>query len=125
MNKNIIRILATALLSITVLSSMAVLSGCTDIDWDYCQHVLEEIEKQESSCMKIGKKTAYICTKCGDLFAYGYLNGIDGEKGLYEIPSQEMLYYSDHKVGGFFGDLKDDMTTFDANSLEDYTVWSN
>ena len=124
MNKNIIRILATALLMVTMISSMVILSGCTDIDWDYCQHVLEEIEKQESSCMKVGKKTAYRCTKCGALFAYGYLNGIDGEKGLYEIPSQEMLYYSDHKIGSFFGDLKSDMTTFDASSLEDYTVWS-
>ena len=124
MNKNIVRIIATALLMTTMLASMIILSGCSDIDWNYCQHVLEEIEKQESSCMKVGKKTAYRCTKCGDLFAYGYLNGIDGEKGLYEIPSQEMLYYSDHRIGEIYGDLRADMTTFDADSIEDYTVWS-
>jgi hypothetical protein len=118
-----IRILATALFTAILLSSALMLSGC-DIDWDYCQHTLEEVEKQESSCMKVGKKTAYKCTKCGELFAYGYLNGTDGEKGIYSIPSQEMLDYSGHKIGGFFGDLKSDMPSFEASSLEDYTVWS-
>jgi hypothetical protein len=123
MNNNMIRILATALFTAILLSSALMLSGC-DIDWDYCQHTLEEVEKQESSCMKVGKKTAYKCTKCGELFAYGYLNGTDGEKGIYSITSQEMLDYSDHKIGGFFGDLKSDMPSFEASSLEDYTVWS-
>ena len=93
MNKNIVRIIATALLMTTMLASMIILRGCSDIDWNYCQHVLEEIEKQESSCMKVGKKTAYRCTKCGDLFAYGYLNGVDGEKGLYEILSRDALLF--------------------------------
>lgn len=117
------RKLIVSLLLVTVIVSLFALSSC-DVDWDYCQHTLEEIEKQDSSCMKVGKKTAYKCTKCGEMFAYGYLNGKDGEKGLYHITNQEMLDYSNHKVGEFYGDLKSDMTTFDASSLEDFSVWS-
>ena len=112
------------LLSLALVLCISALCSC-NIDFDYCQHKLEEIEKNESSCMAVGRKTAYVCTKCGQMFAYGYLNGTDGEKGLYEIDNQEMLDYSGHKVSDFFGDLKSTMTTFDASSLEDYTVWSH
>lgn len=118
------KILTTALLAATVFVLVFALSSC-GIDWDYCQHTLEEVEKTEASCMKVGKKTAYVCTKCGEMFAYGYLNGKDGEKGLYSIESQEMLDYADHKIGDFYGDLNADMTTFDASSLEDFSVWSH
>ena len=112
------------LLALALIICVGALSSC-DIDWNYCQHTLEEVEKTEASCMKIGKKTAYRCTKCGEMFAYGYLNGSDGEKGLYDIDNQEMLGYAGHKIGDFFGDLNSDMTTFDASSLEDFAVWSH
>lgn len=112
------------LLSLALIICVGVLTSC-GIDWKYCQHTLEEVEKTEASCMKIGKKTAYECTKCGKLFAYGYLNGKDGAKDLYEIESQEMLGYAGHKIGDFYGDLKSEMTTFDASSLEDFSVWSH
>ncbi len=112
------------LLALALIICVGALSSC-DIDWNYCQHTLEEIEKTDASCMKIGKKTAYECTKCGELFSYGYLNGTDGEKGLYSIDYQEMLGYAGHRIGDFFGDLNADMTTFEASSLEDYSVWSH
>lgn len=124
MKKMIKKVLALTLSAVTVVASVGLLSGC-DIDFNYCQHTLEEVEKVEASCMKVGKKTAYKCTKCGQLFAYGYLNGKDGQKGIYEIDAQEMLPFADHKVGKLYGDLKSDMTTYDATSLEDYSVWSN
>lgn len=119
-----IRIITLALLAAALLASSIVLSSC-GFDPNYCQHTLEEVEKTDASCMKVGKKTAYVCTKCGDMFAYGYLNGKDGEKGLYPIEYQEMLDYAGHKTGDFYGDLKSDMTTFDASSLEDFSVWSH
>ena len=118
------KIIASSLLLATLLIAVGALSSC-NIDFDYCQHKLEEIPKSDASCMKAGQKTAYKCTKCGQLFAYGYLNGKDGEKGIYEIEAPEILSYSNHKVGDFFGDLKSHMTTFDAESLEDFTVWSH
>ena len=113
--KNINRIM---LLALALVICAFALSSC-DIDWNYCQHTLEEIEKTEASCMKVGKKTAYECTKCGKLFAYGYLNGKDGAKDLYEIENQEMLGYAGHKIGDFYGDIKEDLPTFDPSSLED------
>ena len=119
--KNINRIM---LLALALVICAFALSSC-DIDWNYCQHTLEEIEKTEASCMKVGKKTAYECTKCGKLFAYGYLNGKDGAKDLYEIENQEMLGYAGHKIGDFYGDIKEDLPTFDPSSLEDMTVWSH
>ena len=126
MNNITKKLLTALLLAATMLATAATLGSCgIDIDFNYCQHTLEEVEKTEASCMKVGQKTAYVCTKCGDMFAYGYLNGKDGEKGLYSIEHQEMLGYSGHKIGGFYGDLKAEMTTFDASSLEDFTVWSN
>ena len=118
------RIMKYMLLTLALVLCISALCSC-DIDWDYCQHNLEEVERDDASCMAVGKKTAYICTKCGQMFAYGYLNGTDGEKGLYPIDNQEMLDYADHVVSDFFGDLKSDMTSFDASSLEDYTVWSH
>ena len=124
MSKIIKKIIASSLLAATLLIGIGALSSC-NVDWDYCQHKLEEIPKSEASCMKVGKKTAYQCVKCGKLFAYGYLNGKDGTKGIYEISNQEMLDYSNHKIGDLYGDLKADMTTFDASSLEDFSVWSH
>ena len=118
------RIMKYMLLTLALVLCISALCSC-DIDWDYCQHNLEEIERDDASCMVVGKKTAYVCTKCGEMFAYGYLNGTDGEKGLYPIDNQEMLDYADHVVSDFFGDLKSSMTSFDASSLEDYTVWSH
>ena len=118
------RIMKHILLALALVLCISALCSC-DIDWNYCQHNLEEIEKSEATCMTVGKKTAYVCTKCNQMFAYGYLNGKDGEKGLYPIDHQEMLDYAGHKVSDFFGDLNSDMTSFDANSLEDYTVWSH
>lgn len=119
--KNIKKIL---LMAVALIVCVCALSSC-DIDWNYCQHTLEEVEKTEASCMKIGRKTAYVCTKCGELFSYGYLNGSEGEKGLYSIENQEMLGYAGHKIGDFYGDLKADFDSFDASSLEDFTVWSH
>ena len=121
MKKNITKILFLALTLVIIISALC---SC-DIDWNYCQHTLEEIPKSESSCMKVGKKTAYECTKCGQLFAYGYLNGESGKKDIYEIDYQEMLDYSGHKVSNYFGDIKSDATSFDASSLEDFSVWSH
>lgn len=95
------------------------------IDWNYCQHTLEEVEKVDATCMKIGRKTAYKCTKCGKLFSYGYLNGKDGKKGLCEIQAQETSDYADHVINEFYGDLKSTMKNYQANSLEDYSVWSH
>ena len=112
------------LLALALVLCVCALSSC-DIDWNYCQHTLEEVPKTEASCMKIGRKTAYECTKCGKLFAYGYLNGTDGAKDLYEIENQEMLGYAGHKIGDFYGDLKSDILSFDASSLEDFSVWSH
>ena len=119
--KSIIKI-TTLILAIVL--CLGALCSC-DIDWDYCQHNLEEIKRDDATCMAVGRKTAYVCTKCGELFAYGYLNGKDGEKGLYPIEHQEMLDYAGHVASDFFGDLKSDMKSFDATSLEDYTVWSH
>lgn len=95
------------------------------IDWNYCQHTLEEVEKVDATCMKIGRKTAYKCTKCGKLFSYGYLNGKDGKKGLCEIQAQETSDYADHVINEFYGDLKSTMKNYQANSLDDYSVWSH
>lgn len=122
MKKMIKKILA---LTLSVVTVVVTFSSCNfEIDFNYCQHTLEEIEKVDASCMKVGKKTAYKCTKCGQLFAYGYLNGKDGEKGIYEIDGQEVLPFAGHKIGCLYGDLKSDMTSYDATSLEDFSVWS-
>ena len=122
MKKMIKKILA---LTLSVVTVVVTFSSCNfEIDFNYCQHTLEEIEKVDASCMKVGKKTAYKCTKCGQLFAYGYLNGKDGEKGIYEIDGQEVLPFAGHKIGALYGDLKSDMTSYDATSLEDFSVWS-
>ena len=122
MKKMIKKILALTLSAVTI---VATFSSCNfEIDFNYCQHTLEEIEKVDASCMKVGKKTAYKCTKCDQLFAYGYLNGKDGEKGIYEIDGQEVLPFAGHKIGCLYGDLKADMTSYDATSLEDFSVWS-
>lgn len=123
MKKMIKKVLALTLSAVTVVASVGLLSGC-DIDFTYCQHTLEEVERVEASCMKVGKKTAYRCSQCGQLFAYGYLNGKDGEKGIYEIESQEMLPFANHKIGSFYGDLKSNMVSYDATSLEEFSVWS-
>lgn len=123
MKKMIKKVLALTLSAVTVVASVGLLSGC-GIDFNYCQHTLEEVARVEASCMKVGKKTAYRCSKCDKLFAYGYLNGTDGEKGIYEIESQEMLPFANHKIGSFHGDLKSDMVSYDATSLEDFSVWS-
>lgn len=122
MKKMIKKILALTLSAVTV---VATFSSCNfEIDFNYCQHTLEEVEKVDASCMKVGKKTAYKCTKCGQLFAYGYLNGKDGEKGIYEIDAQEVLPFAGHKIGSFYGDLNSDMTDYNPTSLEDFSVWS-
>ena len=122
MKKMIKKILALTLSAVTV---AATFSSCNfEIDFNYCQHTLEEVEKVDASCMKVGKKTTYKCTKCGQLFAYGYLNGKDGEKGSYEIDAQEVLPFAGHKIGSFYGDLNSDMTDYNPTSLEDFSVWS-
>lgn len=140
MRKMIKKTLAVVLSAATLVST-GMFSGCAvvdkffgdftiekdafDIDFGYCEHKLTKINKVEASCLKIGKKTAYECEKCGKLFSYGYLNGKNGEKGLYEIEAQELSDFGAHKVGDFFGDLNTDATSFDATSLEDFSVWSH
>ena len=90
MSKIIKKIIASSLLAATLLIGIGALSSC-NVDWDYCQHKLEEIPKSEESCMKVGKKTAYQCVKCGKLFAYGYLNGKDGPRAFMRSAIRKCL----------------------------------
>lgn len=119
MKKILNKILATVIAASTI-ASTAALTGC-GIDFHYCAHKLEEVPAVESTCVSYGKNTAYKCEKCGQIFAYGYLNGKDGEKGLYEIEHQEVSTRSGHSVSDLYGEIEGDKVT----SLADYKVWSH
>lgn len=116
--------LTAVLVVVLIVIAVGVYALC-GIDWGYCQHTLVKVEKVDATCMKVGKKSAYKCSKCGKLFSYGYLSGKDGEKGIYEIKAQEISDYADHVAGEFFGDLKSTVKSYEINSLEDYSVWSH
>lgn len=86
------------------------LVGC-----NYCQHKLKEIEKVPATCISTGLRTAYKCTKCGQLFHYS------DATGLVEITKREVLPKSGHTVGdAYLGKAKGG--TDEITSLADYEV---
>lgn len=109
---------------VIVIASIGLSVLCA-FDWSYCQHTLEEVAGTDATCMKMGKKVAYKCTKCGKLYAYGYANGESGVKELYEIDAQQTADYAGHKLGELYGDIKSTSETYDVSSLEDFSVWSH
>lgn len=101
------------ILSLAMLVCCAIpLGGC-----GYCQHKLKEIEKVPATCLHTGLRTAYKCTKCGQLFHYS------DSTGLVEITKREVLPISGHTVGEVYkGKSKDGSDN--VTSLADYEVYA-